>query len=616
MNRLRRIKMTHKVTDDTQALPLVVAANAPKLPNKILPFCWYFFRMFWPVLFVMMLLEAGQATFTMMLSYGMKELLDAVESVQLNEAGDVYTALKWPILVFLGYNVGMLLCARSSGGLLVTIGPRMRAKIRETLFAYLQHHSQRYFMGNFAGSLANRVNEVAMSVMHGLWTFMFDFWPVTITFIASWFLLQDVSANLANLLGWWMLVYVVVSVLLASHARKLSKDFAAARSMVSGKVVDAMTNMMNIKMFARSDFERHYIRSALKEEVSKASRTYWYMEIMRWFQGITTLVLLAGFTILSLQDVASGAMTPGGFAMVFSLVLLIMNHVRGLSRSFLEFFEYVGNIADGISIIVRPHEVVDAPKAKPLNITKGEIKYSRVHFSHDGRADVFKSMNLTIKAGQKVGLVGPSGAGKSTLVNTLLRLYDIQKGSIKIDGQDIAKHTQDSLREQIAMIPQEPMLFHRSLMENIRYGRIDATDKEVIAASKKAFCHEFIMEQPEGYSALVGERGVKLSGGQRQRIAIARAILKNAPILVLDEATSSLDSLSEKYIQKSLDNLMKGRTVLVIAHRLSTISHMDRILVMQDGKVVEDGSHDELLQVADGLYAQLWGMQAGGFLPE
>jgi ATP-binding cassette subfamily B protein len=452
--------------------------------------------------------------------------------------------------------------------------------------------------------------------MHGLWTVLFDFWPTTITFAVSLTLFYGASEELGQFLVCWITVYIVVAIALAGRARTLSREFAAARSMVSGKVVDAMTNMMNIKMFARRDFERAYIRDALNVEVSKAQRTYWYMEIMRWFQFLATFALLVGLILLSIEQLASGQLTEGDFAMVFSLSLLIINSARNLSREFLQFFEYVGHISDGLGIIIRAHEIVDVEKAKPLKVKKGEIKFSRVGFSHDGETDIFKNLNLTIKPGQKVGLVGPSGAGKSTLVNILLRLYDIQKGSIKLDGQDIAKHTQDSLREQVAMIPQEPMLFHRSLMENIRYGRIDATDKEVIAASKKAFCHEFIMEQPKGYDALVGERGIKLSGGQRQRIAIARAILKDAPILVLDEATSSLDSASEKYIQKSLDHLMKDRTVLVIAHRLSTIAHMDRVIVMDAGKIVEDGSHDELLQIPDGLYAKLWGMQAGGFLPE
>ena len=588
--------------------------KTPQLPNKILPFVWYFIRMFWLILALMLLLEAGQATFTILLADGIRTLLDATNT--LSPQADIYQSLRTPILIFIGYNVGMILCARSSGALLVTIGPKMRAKIKETLFAYLQHHSQRYFMGNFAGSLANRVNEVAMSVMHGLWTFMFDFWPVTVTFGVSFVLLHNIDNTMALLFGGWMVVYVVIALLLASRARKLSKDFAAARSMVSGKVVDAVTNMMNIKMFARRSFEHDYIKNALDEEVKKAQRTYWYMEGMRWFQSLTTFALLAGFTTLALLSVAKGEMTQGGFAMTFSLMLLIMNQVRGLSRSFLEFFEYIGNIADGIGVIIRPHEVVDAKNAKPLKVAQGEIKFSRVGFSHDSQADVFKSLSVTIQAGQKVGLVGPSGAGKSTFVNVLLRLYDIQKGRVEIDGQNIAKVTQDSLREQIAMIPQDPMLFHRSLMENIRYGRLEATDAEVIAASKKAFCHEFIMENPKGYQALVGERGVKLSGGQRQRIAIARAILKNAPILVLDEATSSLDSVSEKYIQKSLEALMKGRTVLVIAHRLSTIAHMDRVLVLEDGKIIEDGNHNTLLENEEGLYTKLWTMQAGGFLPE
>jgi ATP-binding cassette subfamily B protein len=308
-------------------------------------------------------------------------------------------------------------------------------------------------------------------------------------------------------------------------------------------------------------------------------------------------------------------MTVGEFSMVAGLTILLIEAARGLSRSFLEFFEYLGNISDGVSIFVQSHEIIDKPDAPRLTVDRGEITFRDVCFIYTEGMQVFDHLNVTIEAKQQVGLVGFSGSGKSTFVNLILRLFEPHAGAILIDGQNILDVTQDSLRENISMIPQDPQLFHRSLKENIRYGRLDASDEEVIEAARKAHAHEFILETEEQYASLVGERGVKLSGGQRQRIAIARAILKNSPILILDEATSSLDSVTEKKIQLGLENLMKGRTVVVVAHRLSTISHMDRILVFDQGRIIEDGSHEQLLR-RKGHYAHLWEMQAGGFLPE
>jgi ATP-binding cassette subfamily B protein len=304
----------------------------------------------------------------------------------------------------------------------------------------------------------------------------------------------------------------------------------------------------------------------------------------------------------------------GSFAMTASLVLLVINDALGLSRRFVEFFEYVGNVNDGVGAIIRDQEVLDVDGAKDLKITRGDVRFDNVSFSYTQENPVFENLNVHIKAGERVGLVGFSGSGKTTFTNLILRLYDLKSGTISIDEQDVAKVTQDSLRAQISMIPQDPVLFHRSLLENIRYGRIDATDEEVFAAAQAAHAHQFITQRKEGYEALVGERGIKLSGGQRQRIAIARAILKNAPILILDEATSSLDSITEKSIQASLETLMKDRTVIVIAHRLSTIAHLNRILVFDKGRVVESGPHAELLS-KNGHYARLWNMQVGGFLP-
>jgi ATP-binding cassette subfamily B protein len=308
-------------------------------------------------------------------------------------------------------------------------------------------------------------------------------------------------------------------------------------------------------------------------------------------------------------------MTVGEFSMVAGLAIMLIEAARGLSRSFLEFFEYLGNISDGVSVFVQPHEIIDKPDAPVLQVTRGEIVFDDVTFIYHEGLQVFEHLQVTIEPKQQVGLVGFSGSGKSTFVNLVLRLFEVQGGAIRIDGQNILDVTQDSLRESVSMIPQDPQLFHRSLLENIRYGRLDATDDEVVEAAKKAHAHEFILQTETQYESLVGERGVKLSGGQRQRIAIARAILKDSPILILDEATSALDSVTEKKIQLGLDNLMKGRTVVVVAHRLSTIAHMDRILVFDQGKIIEDGSHQQLLQ-RDGHYAHLWNMQAGGFLPE
>jgi ATP-binding cassette subfamily B protein len=301
--------------------------------------------------------------------------------------------------------------------------------------------------------------------------------------------------------------------------------------------------------------------------------------------------------------------------MATSLSLLIISEARNLSRRFLECFEHIGNVANGVHTIIQPHEVIDRAQAIAPTITQGCIEFRHVNFNYSPNKKVFENLCVTIQPGQRVGLVGFSGSGKSTFVNLILRLFDPQSGQICIDGVDIRDMTQDALHTQISLIPQDPSLFHRTLLENIRYGRLEANDEEVVEVASQAYAHDFIAQIKEGYYSLVGERGVKLSGGQRQRIAIARVILKNAPILILDEATSSLDSITEKAIQNTLNVAMNGKTVIVVAHRLSTIAHLDRILVFDQGRIIEDGTHSKLLSLK-GAYYRLWKMQAGGFLPE
>jgi len=593
---------------------LVIAGEAPRLPPSPWRFALYFYLKSRKTLGALFVFEAAQAACTILLPYAVKEIIDAVTLA--NQTGmDIFAASKDALILFALLNLGIVLFSRASGAMLVLTGPFLRAEIRKSLFSYLQHHSHRYFISHFAGSLANRIAEVSMSSMHALWTITFDFYPLIVKSLVALVLLFNASGELALVLSLWLGIYVYVSYLLARRCRVYAQDFAEARSLVTGKVVDSVTNVMNAKMFARRQYEEDYLTDYLNHEVDHALRTYWYMEKLRWFQFTAAMVLMISMVGYALKIWSEGSVTVGEFSMVAGLAIMLIEAARGLSRSFLEFFEYLGNISDGVSVFVQSHEIIDQPDASVLQVTRGEIVFDDVSFIYQEGLRVFTHLSVIIEPKQQVGLVGFSGSGKSTFVNLILRLFEVQGGTIKIDGQNILEVTQDSLRENVSMIPQDQQLFHRSLMENIRYGRLDASDEEVIEAAKKAHAHEFILQTELQYESLVGERGVKLSGGQRQRIAIARAILKDSPILILDEATSALDSVTEKKIQLALANLMQGRTVVVVAHRLSTIAHMDRILVFDQGMIIEDGSHQQLL-LRDGHYAHLWNMQAGGFLPE
>ncbi|MCZ6894621.1 MAG: ABC transporter ATP-binding protein, partial [Gammaproteobacteria bacterium] len=501
--------------------------GAPDLPTTPARFCMRYARVYALFVYTMIGLEAGQAACSILLPYAIKQIMDAVVQAQA-ELAPVWDVVAGPFWLFAGLNLGVVLFARASGAILVILGPEIRRRVRRELFAYLQQHSQRYFMSNFAGSLANRIAEVAMSVAHTLWTVLFDFWPLAISFGVSLVLLGGVNLKLALVLAVWTGAYVIISFILASRCRRYARDYAAARSLVSGKIVDSVSNIMNAKLFARGDYERSYLEGYLNLEVKRARETYWFMEWIRWFQFIAAMILMLGIIGYALAIWGREGMTTGEFAMSASLAFMLIEQARGLSRRFLEFFEYVGNINDGVNVIIRPYEVVDRRDAPSLIVSRGEIRFENVDFAYTLNRPVFTDFNLIIRAGERVGLVGYSGSGKTTMLNLILRLFEPQSGSILVDGQDIQQVAQESLRAAIAMIPQEPMLFHRTLMENIRYGRLEASDEEVIEAAHKAQAHEFIMETEDGYESLVGERGVKLSGGQRQRITLARAILKQA----------------------------------------------------------------------------------------
>jgi ATP-binding cassette subfamily B protein len=411
----------------------------------------------------------------------------------------------------------------------------------------------------------------------------------------------------------WFIIFATISISMSKKIVNLADKLAEEETVVVGELVDSLSNHSNVRIFGRKIYENLRMMPFFDGQRKAYYSLNIYSIMLYCIQG-GLIAIMMGFTVFALVKLyGKGLVTIGDFALILGLSMETGHMTWFLMSEVDHFNKAAGKCKQSLISLIVPLEIQDKADTTALNCTHGQITFDNVKFHYKGTEPLFQNKSIEIKAGQKVGLVGYSGGGKSTFVNLILRLYDVTDGAILIDGQDIRDVTQDSLRENIAMIPQDPSLFHRSLMENIRYGRSDASDEEVIETARKAHAHEFISTLPQCYDSLVGERGVKLSGGQRQRIAIARAILKNAPILILDEATSQLDSVTESLIQESLWELMQNKTTIVIAHRLSTLLHMDRILVFDKGKIVEDGTHSELLAKA-GLYKSLWDAQVGGFL--
>jgi ATP-binding cassette subfamily B protein len=487
--------------------------------------------------------------------------------------------------------------------------------VARSLFHHLHRHSHRYLTENFAGSLAHRISETSYGVNQVIFAIVTEFWPIAIILIVSNGLLLAAQGWLGLFTSLWSAAFVFASLQLSRRTLPLAAAASTARSQTIGGIVDSVSNHATVRLFAAQGHEQERLVQAHAGELQTVLRANRAMERVRLLQFAASAILKAGVVAASVWLWSRGKLGVGQFVMAVSLSLLIISEARNISRRFLEFFEALGNVGSGVRAILQPHEIQDPPSALPLRPSQGGIEFRSVSFAYVDGSEVFRNLSVKIPGGQKVGLVGLSGSGKSTFVSLLLRLYDPQSGQICIDGQDLRSLTQDSIHSQIGLIPQDPTLFHRSLRENIRYGRPQATQEELDAATQQARASEFLRDIPGGLDAEVGERGVKLSGGQRQRIAIARVVLKNPPLLVLDEATSSLDSLTERAIQDALDEVMDGKTVIVIAHRLSTIAHLDRILVFDRGEIVEDGSHQELLRNR-GAYFRLWSQQIGGRLPE
>jgi ATP-binding cassette subfamily B protein len=587
---------------------------ASEFPKTTLKFILYFAKKQWLKFSIPVLASVMWATCDAIFPYFLKRIVNILTDYQ-GEMSGIFSAVQTPLLLLILFFIISEIFIRAQGFVQVYKFPRFRADIREALFSYVKLHSHEYFSSHFSGNIAKKISDLPVSAENIMEMLTFQFVTASVGAVLVFFFMWEVQPVFAIILLIWLCIHLTISGLFVKFGNKLWKAHSDAVSGLSGKIVDVFANMQNVRLFARRKYELNYLKDCQTDEMQKSRRAILWTEVLRLGLGVNGLFLIFAMLFTLLYGWSHHWVTLGDFTQVGMQSFWLLGWAWHISFQMMMLTKELGISSAALSLVTQPHAVVDSENAKTLKVEKGEIVFENVYFEYQNNRPVFDGLNIRIAPGEKIGLVGFSGSGKSSFVNLILRFYDIQSGRILIDGQEIAGVTQDSLRTQIAMIPQDPVLFHRDLMENIRYGCLDATTEEVIEASKLAHCHEFIAQLDEGYDGLVGERGIKLSGGQRQRIAIARAILKNAPILILDEATSSLDSVTEKLIHESLTHLMKGKTTIVVAHRLSTLSDMDRILVFDQGRVVEEGSKESLLS-QNGHFAKLWNMQMNGFLPD
>lgn len=488
------------------------------------------------------------------------------------------------------------------------------AKLRQQAYDILSHHSYRFFTDNFAGSLVQRVGRYARAFEKLADRITWNFVPLLVYFIGVIVVTWTLLPRLSMLIFLWAVFYIVVNFFFSRWQLKYNIKAAAADSHTTAVLADAITNQNNIDIFSRHADESRRFREVTMEQAKITIFNWNIAQVLEAIQAALIIIIEFAVFYFAIQYWESGAMTIGIFVLLQVYIVGLGNRLWEVGRIIRDMYQGYADAKEMVEIMMLPYEIKDVLGAVPLRVPFGEVMLDDVTFAFNKTREVIQNVTMTIKPSEKVALVGPSGAGKTTFVRLLLRFYDVTGGKITIDMQNIRHATLDSLRTNVSLVPQDPLLFHRTIMENIRYGKSEATDAEVIEAARLAHCAEFIESLPHGYDTYVGERGIKLSGGERQRVAIARAILKNAPILVLDEATSSLDSHSESLIQDALDVLMKGKTVIVIAHRLSTVRKMDRIIVLKDGAVLEEGTHAGLIKKKKSLYAKLWDLQAGGFL--
>ncbi|MGI9420843.1 MAG: ABC transporter ATP-binding protein [Geminicoccaceae bacterium] len=587
-------------------------------PETLLAFYWHFIRQVWPFFVALLVIGLFGALIEVSLFAFLGEIVDLVRNASSPES---FFETHGGTLLWMGF---VALIARPVVFLIhdllihQTLTPTFVNRIRWQTHRYVLRQSMSFFQNDFAGRITTKVVQTAGSLRESAVQTTDAVWFMTIYITSAVVLFTAADPRLAWPLLIWLVVFAATLIYFVPRIKERSRIMSEARSMLTGRVVDSYTNILTVKLFAHAEREDDYARFAISDHTEKFQDQLRLITVMKAILYTINGALIAGTGAMALWLWSVGAITVGAFALAAGLILRINNMSGWIMWTVTAIFEHIGIVQDGIQTISQSNDVIDIPNAPALRVARGEIGYENIRFHYGKDKGVIEDLSLTIRPGEKVGLVGPSGAGKSTLVNLLLRFHDLEGGRILIDGQDISQVDQESLRAHIGMVTQDTSLLHRSVMANIVYGRPDVGKEEAFEAAERAQAAQFIPELVdlrgrEGYAAHVGERGVKLSGGQRQRVAIARVLLKDAPILILDEATSALDSEVEAAIQEQLVDLMAGKTVIAIAHRLSTIAAMDRLVIMDAGRIVEEGSHDDLI-AKDGLYARLWSRQSGGFL--
>jgi len=590
-------------------------------PPGLLAFYWHYIRQTKGLYAAMFAASLAVALLDMVIPIFIGRLVSIMEATNRQQALNE----QWPLLASM---VALILIIRPTAILIDVairhnaIMPGVTSLIRWQSHWHVIRQNWPFFQNDFAGRIAQRVMQTGMALRESTMASIRAVWYIAVYGVVSFSLMTLADWRLGTPLLAWIAGYVVFLRYFVPRLRNLSRASSEARSLVMARVVDSYTNILTVKLFAKLADEDAHVRESIDAHERAMGAHMATITRFMFFLHAMNAMLLVGTGTIGIALWAEGRIGAGVVATALPLAWQIANAAGWVSFEVSSIFENVGVVQEGMQSIAVPHAGTDRPGAKPLEVSRGEIKFDAVSFGY-GRTDappVIENLDLAIRAGERVGLVGRSGAGKSTLVNLLLRFYSPEQGRILIDGQDIAGVTQESLRAAIGMVTQDTSLLHRSIAENIRYGRPNASDAQVIEAAAQAQAHEFVLGLRDwrgrsGYAAHVGERGVKLSGGQRQRIALARVILKDAPVLVLDEATSALDSEVELAIQQQLLDLMEGKTVIAIAHRLSTVARMDRLIVLETGRIVEQGTHAALL-LANGLYAKLWRHQSGGFLAE
>ncbi len=586
-------------------------------PGSVLSFCWYFVRPYWKVFAAVATLAALVAVFEVMIFSFLGDLVNWLASESKETFFDdnigrlIWIAAVIVIILPVLHCLWELFFHQSVMG-------NFPMAIRWRLHRYLLRQSYEFYQNDFAGRVATKLMQTALAVREVATKASELLVYIVVYFASAVVVVAEADWRLALPLLIWLVLYIVTMVVFVPKLQAISQRQAHARSTMTGHIVDAYTNISTVKLFSHAEREETHARGSMFGFLKTVFSQMRLVTVVNMTLMAINTALLFSVGALSIWLWQVSKVTTGDIALVVGLVIRLQGMSQWIMWELGTLFESIGTVADGISTISQPRKVLDAQDAGPLAVRTGAVEFDNIKFHYGKSGGVIDNLNLQIAPGEKIGLVGRSGAGKSTLVNLLLRFYDLEGGRIRIDGQDIAKVRQDSLRENISVVTQDTSLLHRSVMENIAYGKPDADMASIIAAAERAQAFEFIKGLQDqnghtGFDAHVGERGVKLSGGQRQRIAIARVLLKNAPILILDEATSALDSEVEAAIQEQLNNLMAGKTVIAIAHRLSTIAAMDRLVIMESGRIVEEGSHEDLLK-QNGVYAGLWARQSGGFI--